>query len=441
VNDVLVVGGGLAGMAAANRCAELGLSVAVLERSPERDYPCNTRYSNGAINCAFQDVNSDPAELARSIGQKTCGHAVPELAEAYARNAAAAVRWLRAQGVVLEKVGDHPADTSMLMPQGPATPGPVWKDRGPDVAMRRLNEALEKRGGQLVRGVRAVELVMNDGRCTGVHAEQGGKSVRFDAREVILCDGGFQSSRDLIGRYITPHPEAVHQRNSGSGGGDALRMALTVGARTVEMEWFYGHVLSRDAMKNDLLWPNLTLDALICAGIAVDSHARRFTDESAGGVPVTNAIAKLGDPLSAFAVCDEARWLSVGRQGRLPPNPLLEQLGGTIYRAGTLEELAKLAGLPPAALRETAEASGRIRAAPFYAIPVCAGISYTLGGILIDAQCRVVREDGSVIPGLRAAGSCTGGNDGGPLAGQTGGLGKSLTFGWLAANSIAGGAL
>src|SRR3954466_9591929 len=110
--DVVIVGGGLAGMAAANRAAGLGRRVAVLEQSAERDYPCNTRYSNGAINCAFQDVNTDPAELLRAIEQKTCGHAVPELAETYARNAAEAVRWLRAEGVELRKVGDHPADTS-----------------------------------------------------------------------------------------------------------------------------------------------------------------------------------------------------------------------------------------------------------------------------------------------------------------------------------------
>jgi fumarate reductase flavoprotein subunit len=60
-----------------------------------------------------------------------------------------------------------------------------------------------------------------------------------------------------------------------------------------------------------------------------------------------------------------------------------------------------------------------------------------MGGIAIDGECRVIGAEGAAIAGLFAAGSTTGGHEGGPVAGYTGGLGKAMTFGWRAGNCIA----
>ena len=73
---------------------------------------------------------------------------------------------------------------------------------------------------------------------------------------------------------------------------------------------------------------------------------------------------------------------------------------------------------------------------PFYAIALAAGISYTMGGIEIDAQARVIARDGAPLPGLLAAGSCTGGIEGGPLGGYVGGFLKAVTLGLIAAETI-----
>jgi fumarate reductase flavoprotein subunit len=78
-----------------------------------------------------------------------------------------------------------------------------------------------------------------------------------------------------------------------------------------------------------------------------------------------------------------------------------------------------------------------IEKAPFLAIPVCAGITYTMGGIAIDTHGRVKHRDGGVIGGLYAAGSATGGIEGGRLAGYIGGLSKAATFGFRAAEHVA----
>jgi predicted oxidoreductase len=73
---------------------------------------------------------------------------------------------------------------------------------------------------------------------------------------------------------------------------------------------------------------------------------------------------------------------------------------------------------------------------PYYAIPLAAGISYTMGGLEIDAQARVISRDGTPLPGLYAAGSCTGGIEGGPLGGYIGGYLKAVSTALLAADAI-----
>ena len=119
-----------------------------------------------------------------------------------------------------------------------------------------------------------------------------------------------------------------------------------------------------------------------------------------------------------------------------------------------------MAGLDPAILRATVEAynaavrDGRlaelapprsaksgaprpIETPPFYAIPICAGITNTFGGIAIDGHGRVRRPDGSVIDGLYAAGGCTGGLEGGGALGYVGGLIKACVFGLRAGEDAA----
>ena len=70
-----------------------------------------------------------------------------------------------------------------------------------------------------------------------------------------------------------------------------------------------------------------------------------------------------------------------------------------------------------------------IETPPFFAIPICAGITNTMGGIAIDGHGRVKRPDGSTIDGLYAAGGATGGLEGGGALGYVGGLIKACVFG------------
>ena len=156
---------------------------------------------------------------------------------------------------------------------------------------------------------------------------------------------------------------------------------------------------------------------------------------------------------------DHAIWQGPGTSPLVPSNPHLPNAGGTLHRAKTLAELAALMGVPAQALQDTvaqynqALESGTlqqlspvrrtdrhkpwpIKVAPFYAVPLCTGITNTMGGLMVDQDGAVLDKNGAVIPGLYAAGGATGGLEGGPSIGYVGGLIKSV-LGLRAAEKIA----
>ncbi len=458
--DVVIVGGGLAGLSAAITAAAAGARVNVLEQGTEPRYLCNSRITMGVFQIALNDMESGAAALAAAITRATHGHVDAALAERFAGEAATSIRWLRAQSIRLIRGGAAAANLGVLSPPVPRRPGLHWEGRAGDVMLRQLTANLEQLGGVLHRGVRARELVMDGRHCVGVVATRGDETLRWRTGAVIIADGGFQANRDLVQRHISKSPEKLLQRNAGTGRGDGLLMAQAIGAGVTNLQYFYGHVQSRDAMHNPALWPYPTMDFPVAAGIAVDERAERFTDEGLAGVAIANAIARLDNPLGATAIFDQAIWEASGKTYVMSANPFLIDAGGTLLRADTIAGLAERAGLPSNALARTvadynsAVATNDfsnlkpsrsldhphpwgsppmpIRQPPFVAVPLCAGLTYTMGGLTIDSQARVLHTDGHPITGLFAAGGSIGGLEGGPYVGYTGGLAKALVFGRIA---------
>jgi fumarate reductase flavoprotein subunit len=458
--DVAVIGGGLAGLVAANRAAEAGLAVAVFEKGADERYLCNTRLTGGFFHVALQDINSPPAELRQIIQRATRGAARADLADALADDAARALRWLKAQGMRFIKVGPHGYQSTVFAPPGLRQTGLHWQGRGGDVVLRILGPLLtDRNNGTLIRGTRATGLVMENGRCIGVEVE-GAVNGIIRAGAVVIADGGFQADMDRLRRHISPQPEKLRQRNAMTGTGDGARMAEAIGAKLTGLDAFYGHVQHRDALTNDALWPYPVLDMVAASGIVVNGDGVRFCDEGNGGIAISNAIARLPDPASSVAIFDDAIWDGPGREFLLPANPNLVNAGGEIVASNDITSLAAKLGLPPGALEQTvanynaACASGSlasltptrtaspikpwpIAVAPFRAVRLCAGITYTMGGIATDAHGRVLDTNDDPIPGLYAAGSTTGGLEGGAHAAYTGGLSKTLVFALRTGEAIA----
>jgi fumarate reductase flavoprotein subunit len=455
-----IVGGGFAGMTAANRLAEAGRKPVVFEAGSEPLYMCNSRVATGALHISFHSPLEPADDLYDAIIKGSDGTARPDLARAVADRAAMTIAWMRERGSEFE---DHPRRMNgvpMMAPLRRMTAGLDWEESGPNLFLQMLEARLVRCGGALRRGCRAVEILRDGDGISGVVVDgpRGRETVR--TRHVIVADGGFQADIDLVARHISKAAAKLMQRNTGTGRGEGLRMAAAIGAATVGLERFYGHVLSRDAMTDDRLWPYPQLDVICAKGIVVTPDGKRFDDEGCGGIYMTNAIARLGDPLSATAVFDATVWADAKDSDNVPPNPSLTDNGGTLISAGSLDDLAARAGLDAAGLKATvaaynaAVASGRAGAlspvrtvdayrahpvtqAPFYAAPLCAGITVTSGGLSVDGRARVLDGAGKPIPGLYAAGSAVGGIEGGPRVGYVGGLIKAFGIGLLAADTIA----
>jgi fumarate reductase flavoprotein subunit len=459
VFDLVIVGGGLAGLVAGVHAADLGLRAVILEQGSGVDYPCNARQSGGIVHIGFHDRFRPPHELIEIMTRMTDGEARPELVKCLAENGARLITWLQNKGARFMRFNQQEGYRWCLAPPRSLRAGVDWENRGPDQLLRSLAQQFLNLGGVLELRTRALELIMNGKSCIGVKSESEGVSKQWFAPQCLLADGGFQSNQTLFERFIGPNFDTAFQRGARTGRGSGLKMAVEAGAALVGTHRFYGHVLCSDARHNDRVWPYPEVDAIATAGIVVNGEGARIVDEGRTGVYVANALSAFPATTRFYAIFDQSIWEGPGASARIPANPLLEQGGGTVLRADSLRELAAKIGVDAAALEATVRdynhgidtaaldalavprssriTPHRISTAPFMAIPICPGITYTMGGLAIDERAQVIDTRGEVMPGLLAAGATTGGLEGGENAVYLGGLIKAGVFGLIAAEQAA----
>jgi fumarate reductase flavoprotein subunit len=207
-------------------------------------------------------------------------------------------------------------------------------------------------------------------------------------------------------------------------------------------------------VSNERLWPWPALDGILAnGGILVDAHGRRFTDEARGGIHASNAIGWSDDPSGTWVIANSTIWGLVRNSADpVPSNPGFVERGARIVQADNVDALAAATGIDRDGLATTlatynaaaaAEKTGELPTlrssnavvldSDYYAFPAVASISFTMGGISIDAETRVLDLNGAVIPGLFAAG----GSAAGPTAGYIGGLATALIFGYIAGATLA----
>lgn len=466
--EVIVIGAGMAGLVCANRLVQSGRKVLVLEQGTDAAYHCNSRFSGGIFHICFRDpVKREIDDLRQAIEEKTHGTSVPAVADAVATDTRRVIAWLREQGIRFAKAGAEEYKAWVLAPFPNNGYGLAWQGRGGDVALRTLTATLEAKGGVVKRGHRAVSMDLKASGGPLLEVEADGKRFTLSARRIVIADGGFSGNPDMVRQYISKKPEALLQRGAGTGRGDGLRMAIAAGAQTIGMNRFYGHVMCRDVMQNEKLWPYPVLDPIVHSSIVVDGSGRRFVNEGEGGVWVANNIAWHDEPLSTVVVFDDAIWNGPAAQGIVAPNANMVKAGGRLFSANSLAELAPQVGLPATQLEATVKAYNDAIAAnavdhltptrvgvfgkpkpvqpmpivkpPFHAVPLACGISYTMGGVVIDGHARALDANGDPIPDLYVIGGASGGLEGGPSGGYVGGLSKAGVTGLRAAEHIAAG--
>src|SRR5215207_8014353 len=242
--DVVVVGGGNAGFAAALAAAERGRRVIVIERGIADLAGGNSYFTAGATRIAHDGlddllaiVEPDPrharavvppyprAEYADDLARVTGGRNDPALTAVLVAEADGAVRWLHGLGMryrlMYERQAYEGADGHLQF-FGGLHVGNVDGGVGLMADHTRIAERL---GVEVRYGTRATDLVTDEGRVVGVRAVGSARPVEVGARSVVLAAGGFEADADLRRRHLGPGWEHARVRGTPLNTGDMIAAA------------------------------------------------------------------------------------------------------------------------------------------------------------------------------------------------------------------------
>jgi len=415
---VLVVGCGLAGLAAALQARLEGARVVVLEKTDEARSGGNTRFAGGTLAVPCGSGPRESADYVEDLVAKAGGRCNREVIEVLAANALDDLSWLGAHGARID----------------PATPIAPYRVNAAHVApaqfagmpafLDALRSSLTGMGGIVAYETQARQLILNgQGRVCGVRAADRTGVVDYLAESTVLTTGGYTANRELLETFVDPNAGAMVLRGAGWLTGDGLLMAREIGAGLTHMDGLASlHVAAVDPENPRYGIPDHAVPYCLC----VNLEGRRFHDESTGYV--ANGKALLRQPAQQAAlVFDEV----IRQQPRVSKSfATFRRLGFPIAEADSLPELASRLSVPAAQFLRTIEEfnaaveDGRAPAAsppkatlaypvktpPFYAFwPLVPGITSTFGGLMINRDAQVLDANGLALPGLYAAGEVTGG--------------------------------
>jgi len=455
--DILIVGAGLAGFTAAVRAAETGAKVLLIDKSPGELGDGNVLMASGSLRAGGKSPRSNPTELYEFVMSE--GIAYPDLVTAWAATCGRAIDWLAGCGVGLD---EKQPGRIWLDQESAISLAPVYKKDVGGRALAKLKQRFEQLGGRYMNGIEAVSLIREQERIDGVAGKKQGETIELRSRATILSTGGFSANKEMVRQYIGAYADQCKLRGSKSCTGDGLRMALEVGAKAVNLKYFYGHLISRKALTDDRFWPYPRLDSFVDEGMLVDRNGNRFVDEGRGDVAVANELARSGDVTGAALIFDFATWDAAkddvfSKSVKTPaPNPWLMDNEGDIFHHETIEGLAQKIGVGAGNLAKTVDQYNRavessnpsslavprtgkpkLLRPPYYGLKVVPGITFTMGGVLVNGRCEALNLDDKPIGGLYAAGDTIGGLMGGYRGGYTGGLMQAVVTGILAGENAA----
>jgi succinate dehydrogenase/fumarate reductase flavoprotein subunit len=431
--DLLVLGGGMAGLAAAAWSAQEGRSVVLVEKG---------ELGGSAVHAGF--IWTAPSlEVLRSA----VPDGDPELGQRLVGDFEPAVDWVRSLGVEC-----LPAVEVLRF------------GRGHQTAIHNYLHVCERivrgdSGSEIVLNGHARQLLVEGGRVRGAEVVFPSGEVRtIRAEDTVLATGGFQGDPELRASLIHPNARDIPLRSNPYSCGDGLRLGRDAGARFgADDAEFYGHLMPSGVRLGEHEdFPALTLYYSEHAVLLnVDCH--RFVDETVGDHLTTMAL--LQQPEARGLLISDARvreeWIMRPYVEGIRPTDTFD----TCYRRGArcavAHDLDELTLVPPewgydgAAVRQALLDFNRqcvddslapsrrfdavpIDSPPFYVIEALPAISFTFGGLIVDSEARVLDAEGRPIPGLYAAGADAGGLY---VRAYAGGLAAALTFGLRAARS------
>lgn len=536
--DLVIIGSGAGGMAAALTAASEGLSPLVVEKGAM--FGGSTSVSGGGIwvpnnpTLRAHGHNDSRASIRSYLDRITAGAVPPERLDAYVDNGPAAMElldtspWLRffwTKGYsdyhpeveggrpLGRSIEARPFDTRKLGAdekyQRPNTmKGPLglwitakdyhdlamvkrtWRGRWASVVaawrvasnlvrrrhmatggralVARLWMALKDAGVPVWLETPMTSLTTDtDGTVRGVRVHRNGQDLQLRGRHgVLLATGGFDHNSALRTEHLPEGGQADFSMGAAENTGDGILAGEHVGADLNFMDdaWWMPAVRHPSGATIPLLSERCIPPSLIVA-----ANGTRFTNESA---PYVNFVHDqlAGGHVPIWFVMDAKARARYPFAQILPGKPIPEAFykQGLAYRADTIGELADKIGLPPGTLSRTVERFngfardgtdadfGRgdsaydryygdptlanpnldeITTAPYYAFRLEVGDLGTKGGLVCDANSRVLRSDGTVIEGLYATGNASASVMGNEYAGAGATIGPAIVFGYIAARN------
>src|SRR5687768_124950 len=456
--DLIVVGGGNAALCAAISASEFSKNVLLLERAPEEESGGNSRFTAGLMRVVYNGVEDlrqvielSQDEVARSdfgtyteeqffddMARVTEYRCDPDLTEVLVRNSLPTVAWMRRNGVRFTAAWGRQAFNvgGKFKFWGGLTVEAVGGGPG---LVDSLTQIARKKGIEVWYTARALSLISDDDGVHGVVVKKSGKTREVRAKAVVLAAGGFQANTEWRTRYLGPGWELAKVRGTRFNTGDAIQMALDIGAAP-SGNWSGCHAVAWDRNApefGDLAVGDQFQKHSYPWGIYINAEGKRFVDEGAdfrnytyakygrvilqqpkqfawqifdGKVKaqlrdeyrikqVTKVVAntleelvsKLDDTNGVVAL-EEIKKYNAAVQTQVPFNPNVKDGRCTKGLAVNKSNWANTLDTPP-----------------FEAYAVTCGITFSFGGLKINTDAQVINSDGEPIKGLYAAGELVGG--------------------------------
>lgn len=457
--DVIVVGGGGAGMAAATRLAQLGKSVILVEKSGFLGGAISVSGGNQVVMGSQLQIDNGVADdsvesMVADFEANGANKNNKEILTLFAENVGATTDWLVAScGITFEEglhqLGEYSHNRELAYTGGGA---------GFAEAMRK---AVEEAGVQVLLNTKAESLIADNGTVTGVKAASSDADYTLTAGDVVLATGGYGANKDML----TDEMKSALYYGPASSTGEGIQMAQAVGAQTANMEYgkrYPNGIEVSEGMAKSTIAGNIV--GWTMSAILVNKDGNRVVNEKASNRTILEEELKQeGGEL--YLLLDAETFEAW--KAKLAPAGIsdadiekyLEANGTTtpVFAHGeTLEEAAAAAGINADNLKATVEkyngfvAKGSdddfgraasyltktIGEGPYYIVEQKPRFATTMGGLVINTSMQVLNEAGEPISGLYAAGENCGqvmGDDSPSGANNA----WALTSGKLAADAIA----
>ncbi|MGI9324778.1 MAG: FAD-dependent tricarballylate dehydrogenase TcuA [Pseudomonadales bacterium] len=456
---VVVVGAGNAALCAAISAAQQGATVTVLERASAAESGGNSRFTAGAMRTVYGGVEDlltlmpdlTPTELANTdfgrypkeqfyadLGRVTQYRCDPELAETLIENSLPTLQWMQQLGVrFLPLYGRQSFSVDGQVRFWGGLTVEAWG--GGHGLVESLTQSAQSLGVEVLYNARAKQLSRNPDGSLCVAVEHHGSSLSLSADAAVLACGGFESNAAWRARYLGSGWDLAKVRGTRFNTGDGLHMAINLGA-AVRGHWSGCHAVQWDANApeyGDLAVGDGFQKHSYPFGILVNRDGKRFLDEGADfrnytyaryGAEVLQQPGQVAwqifDAQADILLRDEYRIRQVSKVSAASLSELATKIDGMnetqllatigefnaaidddIHFDPTRKDGRCTTGISP----PKSNWARAISQGPFTAYQVTCGITFTFGGLHVDANAHVLDQSGMPIPGLYAAGEIVGG--------------------------------